>query len=212
MVSTNHFKTRTSRFLEKTVSKMHQIYSKGKQLSKKNLYLKLVFIQKPLRIVHSTFWNFIVQSTVASSGNSRRSYDSRRSGGSYGNDEKESHKIFDVRNVKLENIRLEQHGRAVHVKVSQELDERRNNGCSERRVTYIHELPRSAIPSTVRHSYSALKNCGPTASIWSLLRFLEWNLRPKNRFQNCLSGLPFRLVIQSSRFKEYTLITQTVFC
>lgn len=34
---------------------MHQIYSKGKQLSKKNLYLKLVFIQKPLRIVHSTF-------------------------------------------------------------------------------------------------------------------------------------------------------------
>ena len=30
--------------------------------------------------------------------------------------------------------------------------------------------------------YSAFENGSPTSSIWSFLRFFEWNFRPKNRF------------------------------
>ena len=52
--------------------------------------------------------------------------------------------------------------------------------------------------------YCAFKMFGPTASIWSFMRFLEWNFRPESRFLKI--ALPARL---SGSF--YLEILKTVF-
>ena len=76
----------------------------------------------------------------------------------------------------------------------------RNHASDSDNILEIVELERFSLPKN--WSYSAFKNVGPSTSIWSFLRFLERNFRPKNRFFKIVFGLVFEKKIQDNR-NEY---------